>query len=86
MNGSHPEAIPSKRNSPAPSWMASIWEVIEQIQLATSTSSEFQLGTHMFDLGIDDEVAYRMESTSEDYWSRCGDHNSLTSITNGQAW
>lgn len=59
----------------------SLWDVIEQIQLATPTSSEFSLSSHVFGLGIDNEVSYRIESSALDLWSHRDDQSSLTSIT-----
>ena len=62
---------------------SSLWEVIEKIQLETAISLEKVLLTHVYGLGIDDEVAYRVEDTTtpEDYWSHRDDLNSLTSVT-----
>ncbi|MAO24286.1 MAG: hypothetical protein CMJ25_26340 [Phycisphaerae bacterium] len=57
------------------------WEVLEQIDL--SQTPEVVLTTHVYGLGIDDEVSYRIEdlATHEDMWSHRDDLNSLTSIT-----
>ncbi len=62
---------------------ASLWEMIEQIQLADAEIPEKLLTSHVYGLGIDDEVAYRIEDlvTPENYWSHRDDLNSLTSVT-----
>lgn len=59
---------------------ASLWEVIEQIDLSTDDV----LLTHVYGFGIDDEVSYRIENqlTPEDIWTHRDDLNSLTSISN----
>jgi len=56
-----------------------LWEVIEQIDLGSGQTTT----THVFGLGIDDEVGYRIESASpkEDIWTHRDDLGSLTSIT-----
>ena len=58
---------------------ASFWEVIEQIDLL----NDEVLSTHVFGLGIDDEVHYQRPNASaeNDIWSHRDDLNSLTSIT-----
>ena len=58
---------------------ASLWEVLEQIDLSTDDV----LLTHVYGFGIDDEVSYRIENqlTPEDIWTHRDDLNSLTSIT-----
>lgn len=58
---------------------ASLWEVIEQIDIATDTT----MMTHVYGLGIDDEVSYQYEDQSIfiDIWTHRDDLNSLTSIT-----
>ncbi len=64
---------------------ASLWEVIERIQLAAGTQANEQLlTTHVYGLGIDDEVSYRIEDVAspEDVWTHRDDLGSLTSITN----
>lgn len=57
------------------------WELFEQIDL--SQSPDVVLTTHVYGLGIDDEVSYRIEdlATPEDIWAHRDDLNSLTSIT-----
>ncbi|MBL4810063.1 MAG: hypothetical protein JKY43_08435 [Phycisphaerales bacterium] len=62
---------------------ASLWEVIEQIQLAEGANPEKLLLTHVYGLGIDDEVSYRIENLTltEDFWAHRDDLNSLTSVT-----
>jgi len=57
------------------------WEVLEQIDL--SQSPESLLTTHVYAIGIDDEVSYRIEDVpgGEDFWTHRDDLNSLTSIT-----
>lgn len=57
------------------------WEVLEQIDLSGAT--EQVLTTHVYGLGIDDEVSYRLEDLAipEDIWSHRDDLNSLTSIS-----
>ena len=58
----------------------SLWEVIEQIDLDSGQT----LTTHVFGLGIDDEVGYRVENASapeKDIWTHRDDLGSLTSIT-----
>ncbi len=57
----------------------SSWEVLEQIDLLNDET----MFTHVFGIGIDDEVSYRIEDvqTPEDYWSHRDDLGSLTSIT-----
>jgi len=62
---------------------SSLWEVIEKIQLDNGTLPETLVSTHIYGLGIDDEVSYRIEDlvTTEDYWSHRDDLNSLTSVT-----
>lgn len=59
----------------------SAWEVLEQIDL--SQSPEAVLTTHVYGLGIDDEIGYRIQDllTPEDMWSHRDDLNSLTSVT-----
>jgi len=58
---------------------ASQWEVLEQIDIATDTT----ILTHVYGLGIDDEVSYQFEDQSvlKDIWTHRDDLNSLTSIT-----
>ncbi len=58
---------------------ASLWEVIEQIDIATDAT----MMTHVYGLGIDDEVSYQYEEQSvpKDIWTHRDDLNSLTSIT-----
>ncbi len=58
---------------------SSLWEVIEQIDLLTDET----LMTHVYGLGIDDEVSYRIEDllVDENIWSHRDDLNSLTSIS-----
>jgi|GEM_PF-1746331 len=60
---------------------ASLWEVIEQLDLLNNDSV---LSTHVFGLGIDDEVHYQRPNaaTDKNIWSHRDDLNSLTSITN----
>ncbi len=56
----------------------SLWEVIERIQLAAGlATSEQLLTTHVYGLGIDDEVSYRIEDVAspEDIWTRRDDPN-----------
>ena len=57
----------------------SLWEVIEQIDIATDTT----ILTHVYGLGIDNEVSYQYEELSGlvDIWAHRDDLNSLTSIT-----
>ena len=59
---------------------ASEWEIIEQIDLISDTL----LMTHVFGLGIDDEIAYTIENASPDplhRWTHRDDQNTLTSVT-----
>lgn len=58
---------------------ASLWEVIEQIDIGTDTT----IMTHVYGLGIDDEISYQYEDQSvlKDIWTHRDDLNSLTSIT-----
>jgi len=58
----------------------SLWEVIEQIDLL---NNDELLSTHVFGIGIDDEVSYRLEDLAipEDIWAHRDDLNSLTSIS-----
>jgi len=61
---------------------ASLWEVIEQIDLL---NNDEVLSTHVFGLGIDDEVHYQRPNASQgqkNIWSHRDDLNTLTSITN----
>ena len=60
----------------------SLWEVIEQIDLL---NNDEVLSTHVFGLGIDDEVHYQRPNATADQniWSHRDDLNSLTSITDG---
>ena len=59
----------------------SLWEVLEQIDL--SQASEQLLTTHVYGIGIDDEVSYWIEDLElqEFVWAHRDGHNSLTSIT-----
>jgi len=57
----------------------SLWEVIEQIDIAMDTT----ILTHVYGLGIDDEISYQYEELSGlvDIWAHRDDLNSLTSIS-----
>ncbi len=57
---------------------ASLWEVLERVDRTNGQS----MATHVFGIGIDDEVGYRIEGTTDiDIWTHRDDLGSLTSIT-----
>ncbi len=64
----------------------SLWEIIERIQLEDGAIPEKLISSHVFGIGIDDEVSYRMEDLTipEDFWTHRDDHNSLISLTDAQ--
>ena len=57
----------------------SLWEVLEQIDIAT----EQVIVTHVYGLGIDDEVSYEYlhQGVLKNIWSHRDDLNSLTSVS-----